>query len=408
MLEAVIQAYNHSFAHLKLHETIELLDSVGSVLSVSASIFGQVKEHGAEATAIAQSLKKFDTLAKSPYSRSFPSAYLFEMLAEVCRYAKAGTFKVIGLSIYDSLKNDSDKPVIDALQGTAEASTQFSMSSQDIAAAAELAKSLPQSSEYSWMYAVRSISDAASFINSFLLKNGKSASALLADAIDYVSRSESILRRERLDGIEKAVFSLFASKLGYQQFNYGDAVSAGMVLEKKIQEYSSNPIGLRIFSSALGIIVSQLSGEKVSMEVSKNGFPCLKDTRQMQVDYFTNRVASMKKRLGVKFKDTEDVAISCLDIVVKNDGFKSNEELIKRIDMLRKGLYFGWINSINEETKAEIDDATATILGILKASKALSQDAFSLFVDSVSLVYGLGIHIEKVGRLASISKNFTY
>jgi hypothetical protein len=113
----------------------------------------------------------------------------------------------------------------------------------------------------------------------------------------------------------------------------------------------------------------------------------------------------MRKKLGSEFKDAESIATSCLEVVVKNDGFGSNDKLLKKIDALRKGLYFGWIGSVGDDTRIEMDDQTAAIMEMLKASKKLGQSAFSLFVDSVSLIYGLGVHVEKVGSLVALTRN---
>ena len=79
--------------------------------------------------------------------------------------------------------------------------------------------------------------------------------------------------------------------------------------------------------------------------------------------------------------------------------------LLRKLDTLRKELYFSWIGSTNEETRAEMDESATAIRDMLKGARARSRDAFSLFVDSVSLIYGLSVHVEKVGSLVSIAKN---
>ncbi len=406
MLEEVIRAYNSNFAHITAQESMRMLESVGEALYTDVRGTSSKRAASADAASIAKKLEKFDSLVKPAYGRSTPSTYLYEMLADTCRYAKGGTFKAIGFSIYDAMKEDEGRPALGALNKPGfNDGIAFQLSSADITAMAHLARSLPPSSEYSWVYAANAISDAASFSNDFLLKEGPNAAALLYSAIDYISRNANVLRRENVEGIEKIALSLFASRASALHQLNGNGVEAGIKLSRRMQDYKDNPIGLRIFNSALGIMASQLSGEKISIEISRNGFPYLKGNRQFQMEYFTSRLASMRKRLGNEFKDVEGIAIACLDIVVKNEGFRSNGVLLRKLDTLRKELYFSWIGSTNEETRAEMDESAAAIRDMLKGARTRSRDAFSLFVDSVSLIYGLGVHVEKVGSLVSIARN---
>ena len=406
MLDEVMRIYNSYFAHIRAQEAVSLLEAVGEALSAGARDAISMEVASADAASIAEKMKGFDNLPKPAYGRSMPSTYMFEMLAEVCRYAKGGTFNAIGFSIYDTMKDDPGKPLLSALKtlGAGE-SAAFQVSREDVAAMVHLSRSLPPSSEYSWVYAANAISDAASFSNNFLLKESASAPALLDSAFEYMSRNANALRRKNVEGIEKIALSLFASRASSAHQPNGDSITAGIELSKRVDDYMGNPIGLRIFSSALGIMVSQLSGEKISIEISRKGFPYLKGNRQLQIEYFTKRLAKMRERLGNEFKDVESVAMACLDIVVKNEGFGSNSVLLKKIDILRQALYFGWITSVSDDARIEMDGATAAIMEMLKASKKLSQSAFSLFVDSVSLIYGLGVHVEKVGSLVSIARN---
>ena len=406
MLDEVMRIYNSYFSHIRAHESTSLLEAVGGVLSADAHYALPERAASAAAVSIAEKMKKFDNPSKPAYGSATPSTCMFEMLAEVCRYAKGGTFKAIGFSIYDAMKDDPSRPALSALQtsGAADGAA-FQVSQGDIAAMAHLSRSLPLSSEYSWLRAADAISKAASFSNDFLLKAGAGALALLDSAVEYMSRNANALRRGNADGIEKIAISLFASRESAQHQLNGDGITAGIELSKKVDDYKDNPIGLRIFSSALGVLVSQLSGEKISIEISNNGFLYLKCSKYLQIGYFANRLANMRKKLGSEFKDAESIATSCLEVVVKSEGFGSNDKLLKKIDALRKGLYFGWIGSVGDDTRIEMDDQTAAIMEMLKASKKLGQSAFPLFVDSVSLIYGLGVHVEKVGSFASIARN---
>jgi hypothetical protein len=72
---------------------------------------------------------------------------------------------------------------------------------------------------------------------------------------------------------------------------------------------------------------------------------------------------------------------------------------------LRKDLFFSWIASTSENTKGEMNDDIIIIKNLLKGADARCKDAFSMFIDSVSFVYGLGIHMERIGRLISIAGN---
>ena len=407
MLEEVIGIYNRSFAPLSSQETVNLLESVGAALSVGASDALPINAAITEAASIAEKLAKFDNLIKpkSAYARPKSSVYAFEMLTEACRYAKSDTFKAIGFSIYAATK-DNGKPVLNALNpGNANNGTAFHTDREDIVMMAQLAGSLPTSPESLWIYSANAISVAASFCNDFLLREGVSASALLDAAVEHVSRNANVLRRESAEGIENIALSLFASRACATHRLEGGGINAGIELSRRMQDHKDNPASMRIFGSALSIMVSQFSGEKTSIEISKNGVPYLRGDRHRQIGYFTNRIASMRTRLGSDFQNAENAALECFGIVVKNDGFGSNTALSKKLDALRKALYFNWIGSISEDTKGEMDGDTAAIERILKGAKGQSQNVFSLFVDSVSLVYGLGIHVEKVGSLISIAKN---
>ncbi|MEM3020492.1 MAG: hypothetical protein QW194_04175 [Candidatus Micrarchaeaceae archaeon] len=406
MLEEVMRIYDSYFAHINVQESVGMLEAVGVALSAGGRYAVSANPANQDAASIAERIRVFDNMFKTASGRPMPSTYMFEMLATACRYAKGGTFKIMGLSIYDPMKKDQSVPVLGALRKPqAGDSTAFMLSREDAAAVARLSRALPQSSEYSWVYAADVISNAASFINDFLLNRSAPASVLLDSAIEYMSRNANALRRENTGGIEKMALSLFVSRASAAHLLGGDEVTAGIGLGKKVDEYKGNLMGLRIFSSALGIIVSQLSAEKVSVEASKNGVLYLKGNRQLQMEYFTNRLATMRKKLGSEFEDVEGIAMACLDIVVKSEGFGSNSALMKKLDTLRKALYFGWIASVGDDTKTEMDDQTAAIMEMLKASKKLGQSAFSLFVDSVSLIYGLGVHMEKVGSLVSLTRN---
>lgn len=408
MLEEVIHIYDGTFSPLSLKETVNLLESVSAALSVDAHDTTNMKDISSEAISIAEKLKKFDNSSSLIYATytAKPSTRMFEMLTEACRYAKSGTFKAVGFLIYDAIRGEDSSPVLNVLQQQdANNGYAFRVNRDDIEIIVHLARSLSQKLEYSWVNAAKIISDAASFSNGFLSKNGSDMSALLDSAVNHMLKNEKVLRSEHVNEIEKIAIALFTSRKKTALFSEDDAIKASIELSRRIDSYKDNQLWLHIFSSALGIIVSQLSGEKTSVEISKNGIPYLKDSKHTRIKYFTEKLDYMRKKLGPDFKEVEGVAIACLNIVVKNGGFGSNDALLRKIEALRKDLFFSWIASTSENTKGEMNDDIIIIKNLLKGTDARCKDAFSMFIDSVSFVYGLGIHMERIGRLISIAGN---
>ncbi len=393
MIYAAAEAYDRHFSSLNIDESLGLLERINRGILDCDSV-----ANDGSSSRITRIFTEFDKDAKPSRINSKPSMRTLGMLASMHDYAKGINFSVSDGIV--SIASDNAESLHAHMLGEFPPSSKFGLSRQDCYLIVKLSRLMQIYPSITTELYINAVTDAAMFFNEFVQAYGKDAGKFLEYAlgIPYI---KDVLGLGKDESLESIVFAMTIAKQYESRYSNVQASRAflnGITMKRQDIRY------LHVFTEALNIMARGDDRKNVFIAVSDSGKFYSRAGIYYSMNAFINRTKYLRAIHGPLYSIAEDAAKSCLKVILSDPSKQSIDEIWKMFDTARKGLFFNLISSISNEVKNEADASTLKIIEILKGSKSYAADAFMLVVKAVSLIYGVNIYVEKIGKMVALSK----
>ncbi len=393
MTRSAADAYDRYFSNLNADESIRLLEKVGHEIGGYRASGGD-----SDSKSIASSFLEFDKDRQSISINRRPSVKTLDVLTAICSYAKGSAFSFRD-GIVNAPAGDSDYHSAREF-GPWASGSKFELDKRDCNVIVGLSRSMPLLPSIPVKVYASAITDAAMLFNEFIRDAGPDGSQFLEYLIGmpYI---KDLYPLDKGNRIESKVLSLLENKMRFNDMA-GNATAVELHLNDAIMKHSSDWISLRVFMMALNIMAKDSNGSDMHIAISDSGRLYAKGSIYKEMESFMRKTEHMKFALGPAYSIVEEAAMSSIDIFLSGPSKHGSNEAKNMIDTLRKGIFFGWLGSTNEEVKSSVDGNMMKMIEALKGAAPRTDSAFVLMADAISLVYGLDIHVEKVGGMVSL------